>query len=101
MNDPAASGRVTIFDGFAQRYGKPNVRPAVEAYVGLARRYGLALAVLALAFVRGRWFVGSTIVGATTLMQLEQNLSAKEIDLSAELIDEVEEIHLRYTDPAP
>ena len=49
----------------------------------------------------GRWFVGSTIVGATSLAQLEQNLSAWEIDLSPELIDEIEEIHLRYTNPAP
>lgn len=99
--DPAARGRVTLFDGFAQRYGKPNVRPAVEAYVELAKRHGMAPAVLALAFTLKRWFVGSTIVGATSIAQLEQNLSAREIDLSPELIHEIEEIHLRYTNPAP
>ena len=101
VDDPATRGRVTIFDGFAQRYGKPNVRPAVESYVALARRHGIAPAVMALAFVVGRWFIGSTIVGATSLAQLEQNLSAWEIDLSPELIDEIEQIHLRYTNPAP
>lgn len=101
VNRPSARGRVTIFGGCAQRYGKPNVRPAVAAYVDIAQRHGLAPAVLALAFARGRQFVGSTIVGATSLAQLEQNLSAGELDLSPELIDEVEQIHLRYTYPAP
>ena len=101
LSDPAARGRVTIFDGFAQRYGKPNVRPAVEAYVELARCHGMAPAVLALAFALGRWFVGSTIIGATSLAQLEQNLSAGQVGLLAELIDEIELIHLRYTNPAP
>lgn len=101
VGHPAARGRVTMFDGFAQRYSKPNVRPAVEAYVGLARRHGMAPAVLALAFALRRWFVASTIIGATSLAQLEENLSAGQVDLSAEVIGEVERIHLRYTNPAP
>lgn len=99
--DPAARGRVTMFDGFAQRYGKPNVRPAVESYVELAKRHGMPPAVLALAFVLGRWFVASAIVGATSLVQLEQNLSACQVDLAADLTDEIDQIYLRYTNPAP
>lgn len=100
-DDPAAVGRATLFEGFAQRYGKPNVAPAVAAYADLARRFGLTPATLAIAFVRTRPFVASTIIGATRMDQLEENLAAAEVVLSDELLQEVEAIHLRYTHPAP
>lgn len=74
--DPAASGRVTLFKGFAQRYEKPNVPAAVAAYRALAGELGMTPARMALAFVYRRWFVASTIIGATTMAQLRENLDA-------------------------
>ncbi|HMV52535.1 MAG TPA: aldo/keto reductase [Rhodocyclaceae bacterium] len=99
--DPRARGRVTLFDGFAQRYAKPNVGPAVEAYAALARRHGLSPATMALAFVFGRWFTGSTIIGATSMAQLEENIAACEVRLAPEVLNGIEQLHLRYTNPAP
>jgi aryl-alcohol dehydrogenase-like predicted oxidoreductase len=101
LADPAACGRLTEFENFGQRYAKPNVLPAVEAYVELARRHGIAPATLALAHVHTRWFVASTIIGATTLAQLEENISASRVELPREVAEEIEAIHLRYTNPAP
>jgi aryl-alcohol dehydrogenase-like predicted oxidoreductase len=101
LADPAATGRVTQFKGFAQRYEKPNVRPAVAAYAELARRQGLAPAELALSFVYRRWFVASTVIGATSLAQLAENLGAWDRPLSGEILAEIEALHLRYTNPAP
>lgn len=101
LDDPAASGRVTLFENFGQRYAKPQVRPAVAAYAALARRHGLTPAQLALAFVRSRWFVASTIVGASTLAQLEENLAAGEATLSDEVRREIDAIHLACPNPAP
>lgn len=101
VTDPTARGRVTMFDGFAQRYAKPNVRPAVEAYAQIARRHGLSPATVALAFVFGRWFVASTIIGATSIAQLEENLAACRLTLSPDLLEEIEQVHLRFTNPAP
>lgn len=95
------SGRVTLFKGFAQRYEKPNVAPASVAYAALARQYGYNPAELALAFVYHRWFVTSTIIGATSMQQLRENLAAWQKPLSAELLAEIERIHLRYMNPAP
>ncbi|MDR3390384.1 MAG: NADP(H)-dependent aldo-keto reductase [Sulfuriferula sp.] len=100
-DNPKASGRVTDFPGFAQRYEKPNVQPAVAAYAELARKHGLTPAQLALSFVYRRWFVGSTIIGATSMAQLEENISAWDKPLSAEIMTEIEGIHLRYMNPAP
>lgn len=99
--DASASGRVTQFKGFAQRYEKPNVQPAVREYSALAARHGMSPATLALSFVMHRWFVSSTIVGATSLAQLEENISAWETRLSPEILREIEALHLRYMNPAP
>lgn len=101
LMDPTASGRLTLFENFGQRYTKINVQPAVQAYADIARQHGMSLAHLALAYVYRRSFVASTIIGATTMTQLEENLSAWKITLSDEILASIEDVHLRYTNPAP
>lgn len=99
LKNPAEQGRITLFPEFGQRYQKPNVSAAVAAYVQLAEQYGLSPTQMALCFVRSRPFVASTIIGATTMHQLQENLGCVELD--AELLKAIEEVHLRYTNPAP
>jgi aryl-alcohol dehydrogenase-like predicted oxidoreductase len=101
LSDPAASGRVTLFKGFAQRYEKPNVAPAVAAYAALARKLGMSPARMALSFVYRRWFVTSTIIGATSQAQLAENLDAWAQPLPDAALAEIEALHLRYMNPAP
>jgi aryl-alcohol dehydrogenase-like predicted oxidoreductase len=101
LDDPHAKGRVTQFAGFGQRYAKPGLEPAVAAYVELARRHGLTPAQLALAFVYGRSFVGSTIIGATTEAQLAENVGAYTVKLADVVLQEIERIHLLHSNPAP
>ena len=76
-----AGSRLVRFPPFGQRYDKPNVASAVAAYAALAGQVGLSPAAMALAFVRSRWFVASTIIGATTLAQLDENLGSTDIVL--------------------
>jgi aryl-alcohol dehydrogenase-like predicted oxidoreductase len=94
-------GRASLFKGFAQRYEKPSVAPASAAYAALAREYGLSPAELALSFVYHRWFVSSTIIGATSMRQLQENFNAWQKPLSTELLQQIEQLHLRYMNPAP
>ena len=101
LKDPAAAGRITRWPSFGARYAKDGVAPAVAAYVELAARHGLTPTQLALAFVRSRWFVSSTIVGASSLEQLKETLAATEARLSPEVLAEIDAIHLRFTNPAP
>lgn len=101
LDQPDAPGRINAFAGFGQRYSKTNVPEATAAYVALARQYGLKPAQLALAWVRSRWYVASTILGATSLGQLEENLDSLSLTLTPEILAEVEAIHLRYPNPAP
>lgn len=101
LADPRAAGRLTEFPGFGQRYDKPSVAPAVAAYVKLAAELGHSPTALALAFVTGRWFVGSTIIGATSLEQLKENLEAADMTLSESELTAIDAVHLQWSNPAP
>jgi len=101
LRDPQAAGRINEFPGFGQRYGKAGVASAVGAYVELAARHGLTPTQLALAFVYSRWFVASTIIGATSVAQLDEDLAALALPLSTALLAEVDGIYLRHGNPAP
>ncbi|HEY6880565.1 MAG TPA: aldo/keto reductase [Polyangiales bacterium] len=99
LEAPAPGSRVALFQGFNARYAKTNVQEAVAAYVELARTHQLTPTQLALAFVRSRWFVKSTIIGATTESQLIEDLDAFERELSPEVLAGIERIHERYPNP--
>ena len=95
------TGRLSLFPGFGQRYNKPNIPEAAAAYAALAAKAGLRPATLALAFVRSRWFVTSTIIGATTMQQLEENINSVQVAIGTDLLQEIQSIHARYPNPAP
>ena len=101
LRGPAAGSRLALFDNFGARYRKPNVDEAVVAYADVASRHGLSLTQLALAFVRSRWFVASTIIGATTRAQLAENLASVDVTLAPEVVADIEHVHTRYPSPAP
>ncbi len=101
IDNPQTQGRVTMFLGYAQRYTKHNVSLASAAYAKLARAHGLTPTQLALSFVMHRWCVASTIIGATSMAQLQENIDAWQIKLSTEVLQEIERLHLMMTNPAP
>lgn len=101
VDDPQAQGRVTLFPGFGQRYAKPNVPAASAEYVRIAREAGLDPAQMALAFARTRWFTASAIVGATSMVQLKSNLDSAALTLGADVLAQIEAVHVRYPNPAP
>jgi aryl-alcohol dehydrogenase-like predicted oxidoreductase len=56
---------------------------------------------MALAFVRQQGFVTSTIIGATSMAQLETDLQSTEVTLDAETMKAIEVIHTQHPNPAP
>ena len=101
LDDPQTSGRINLFPNFGQRYNKANVPAASVEYVRIAREAGLIPAQMALAYARTRWFTTSVILGATSMTQLKENLDSVELQLSAEVIEQIEAAHRRYPNPAP
>jgi aryl-alcohol dehydrogenase-like predicted oxidoreductase len=99
-DDPKAHGRLTIFPAnWSPRYVRPGVLEAVRRYAKLARDNGLTPTQLALAWCYSRWFVASTIIGATTLAQLKENIDAFDVTLSKDVIADVDAIHASLPNP--
>jgi aryl-alcohol dehydrogenase (NADP+) len=92
--------RFTLFDAVGMRFRKSIVEEAIAAYAVLARKRGLTLVQLALGYVRSRWFVGATIVGATTKAQLEEDIAAAQLELDADTLAEIAAIQQRFPNPA-
>jgi aryl-alcohol dehydrogenase-like predicted oxidoreductase len=100
LDDPNAPGRLNVFPpNWSPRYLRPGVLAAVKEYAALARANGLIPAQMALAWCYSRWFVASTIIGATSLAQLKENIDAFELTLSPELVAAIDAIHARITNP--
>ena len=92
--------RFTLFDNFGLRFRKPLVAEAVAAYAELAARRGISPVQLALGFVRSRWYLGASIIGATTMAQLAEDIAAAQFELDADTLGEIGQIRIRYPNPA-
>ena len=96
-----AGARFTLFDSLGMRFRKPMVPEAVEAYAALAKRRGLTLVQLALGYVASRWHVGASIIGATSMAQLREDIAAAQTRLDPETLKDIQQIQYRYPNPAP
>ncbi len=72
-----------------------------EKYVSLANQHGLDPAQMALAFVNSRQFLTSTIIGATSMQQLESNINSADLQLSEEVLEAINAIHQEISNPSP
>ena len=95
-----ANARITLFSRFS-RYSNPQSEWATEQYALLAEKHGLSLAQMSLAFIKQQFFVTSTIIGATNLDQLKENIDAFDLVLSEEVLQGIEDIHRQQPNPAP
>ncbi|WP_164064093.1 NADP(H)-dependent aldo-keto reductase [Serratia marcescens] len=95
-----AGARNTLFTRF-NRYSGQQTQRAIAEYVALAKKHGLDPSQMALAFVRQQPFVASTLLGATSVEQLKINLDSLDVILNEDVLQALEEIHTRFTIPAP
>ncbi len=91
--------RYTLWPRRFSRHHTERGENAIEKYVNLAHKHGIAPSTFANAFVNDRPFVTSNIIGATTMDQLKENIDSIDIFLSKEVLKEIEDIHL--FDPNP
>ena len=84
----------------AQRWARSETLAAAREYNALARTHGLTPTQMALAFCYGSWRVASTIIGVTSVAQLDENLAAWGTVLSPELLSAIDDIRKRMRDPA-
>ncbi len=82
------------------QYTFERVNIAVQKYVDLALSAGITPVQMAIAWVNQRPSLTSNIIGATSLEQLKEVVSAEDITLSNDILEKIEEIHMQNPNPA-
>ncbi len=100
LNGKIPTSRIGLFPQFS-RYTNDNCTKATKLYKELAENNGLTLTDMALAFVQKQSFVSATIVGATTINQLKENINTHKITLSDKICAEINAIQELIPNPAP
>ncbi len=100
-NQRPADARGILFPNYISRYQTDLVERAVLHYEEIAKKHGLSLTELSLAYINQLPFVTSNIIGATKLSQLKENINSIHINLSEEILKEIEAVHGLIPNPAP
>jgi aryl-alcohol dehydrogenase-like predicted oxidoreductase len=99
--DAPAEGRIAKFESVRkQRWGRPEALAAARRYNALAIANGMTPTQLALAFCYTKWQVASTIIGVTSVSQLDEAVLALGTQLSPEVLTEIDKIRWEIRDPA-
>ncbi len=99
--DAPSGARIATYESVRkQRWGRPEALAAARRYNQLARDNGLTPTEMALAFCYTQWRVASTIIGVTSVAQLDENLNAWGITLSPEVLAQINAIRWELRDPA-
>lgn len=94
------NARLSLYERFS-RYTNRRGTEATRAYTELARQNDLSPAQMALAYVNSRSFITSTIIGATGMDQLRENMGSLNVTLSPDVLEAIEAIHQEFTYPCP
>ena len=86
---------------FWSRYNNKIAEKAVELYYKISKKYNLDLAQMSLKFLEIQPFVTSVIIGATTMEQLKTNIESVNIDLTEDIITEINDVQKIYPNPCP
>ena len=99
--DAPQNARIAKFESTRkQRWGRPEALAASKRYNQLAADNGMTPTQLALAFCYTKWQVASTIIGVTSLAQLDANIDVFGTELSPELRKQIDALRWEIRDPA-
>lgn len=90
--------RRSMQDGLNGRYC-PQSEAAIALYNDVAKKHGLNLAQMALAFVMTRPFTTSVIIGATSMDQLKTNIGAKGVELTEDVLADIQAVYRDHPRP--
>ncbi len=99
--DAPQGGRMQRYESVRKgRWGRAETLVAARRYNGLARQHGLTPTQMALAFCYTSWRVASTILGVTSVAQLDECLDAWGTTLPPELLAQIDAVRWEHRDPA-
>ena len=95
------NSRMKLFGDQFMRYKTANGQLAIEKYNEIANKHGLDLTQMSLKFCELQPFMTSVIIGATTMDQLKTDIESVHINLSDDVINDINEIQKIYPNPCP
>jgi len=99
--DAPKGARISTYESVRkQRWGRTEALVASRRYNTLARDNGMTPTQMALAFCHTKWQVASTIIGVTSVAQLDDDLDAYGTVLTPEMLTEINKIRWDIRDPA-
>ena len=90
-----------LFGDQFSRYKTHNGLAAIDKYYEISKKYGLDLAQMSLKFCEIQPFMTSVIIGATTMEQLKTDVESVNVNLTEEIIKEINEVQKIYPNPCP
>ena len=99
-NFPKGSRMERDFD-FWTRYRKPNTEAAVELYFKICEKHNLNMTQMSIKFCEIQQFMTSVIIGATTMEQLKSDIESVNVNLSNDVIEEINQVQTIYPNPCP
>ena len=100
-NSLPKNSRIERDGDFWTRYNKPNRDNAIEEYYKIAEKYSLDMAQMSIKFCEIQDFMTSVIIGATTMDQLKTNIESVNVNLSNDVIEEINKVQTIYPNPCP
>ena len=76
-----------------------NAHKATEKYIAIARKYNLDPCQMAIAFTLAQDWIKATIIGATTIKQLKNNIESIFIELNDDCLNEIHQVYRNYPVP--
>ncbi len=98
---PKGSRMERDWDFWKYRYNTPNLKNAVEEYCKISEKYNLNMSQMSLKFCEIQPFMTSVIIGATTMEQLKTNIESVNVNLSDDVIKEINKVQTIYSNPCP
>ena len=86
---------------FWTRYRKPNTEEAVELYYQISKKHNLDMSQMSIKFCEIQDFMTSVIIGATSMEQLKTNIESVNVNLSNDVIKEINKVQAIYPNPCP
>ena len=93
------NARYTLWPRRFNRHATERGDRAIKSYCDIAKKYKISPCKMALSFINNRPFVTSNIIGATSMEQLKENIDSINLDLTDDILKEIEEVHSK--DPNP
>ena len=100
-NNLPENSRQKLFASYYTRYNKPNSSLIIEKYYNISKKFDLNFAQMSIKFCEIQPFITSVIIGATTMEQLKINIESVNVNLSKEIIKEINEVQKIYPNPCP